>query len=165
VDSEFSEWIAGLSDPDPQVRRTAAENLSLAGEEARAAAVPLVRAAADDDEIVQEAATAALEEMGPPDPAEVAELASLLEDESADTAYWAATLLGRLGSEAAPAVDRLAAALEGSRPLNVRQRAAWALGKIGPGAASAQPALQAAAAAADPRLSRLSAAALENIAS
>jgi HEAT repeat protein len=45
-------------------------------------------------------------------------------------------------------------------PPEVAQRAAWALGKIGPAAAAAASALRTAAASADPRLARLAAEAL-----
>ena len=72
-----------------------------------------------------------------------------------DVAYWAATLIGRLGPDGAASVPALIAALEDSPHQNVRQRAARALGKIGPGAAAAKDSLQKAAAGDDPRMARL----------
>jgi HEAT repeat protein len=53
--------------------------------------------------------------------------------------------------------------LESDADLPVRERAAWALGEIGPAARSASPALQAAAKSADTRLARLAAKALEAV--
>jgi HEAT repeat protein len=79
-------------------------------------------------------------------------------------AYWAITLLGRAGDNAAPAVAALADILCSSAEPPVRERAAWALGKIGPTAQAARPALDEAAASDEPRLRRLAEKALEAIA-
>jgi HEAT repeat protein len=160
--SEISMLMLQLNDPAAGVRARAAEELARLGEEARGAAVPLVRAAGDRHEEVREWATAALEELGPPAPADLASLAELLASEEADVVYWAATLLGRLQFEAAPAAPALCAALHAQRPHNVRERAAWALGKIGrPAGDAAATALEQAAADSQPRLSRLAQQALE----
>ena len=70
-----------------------------------------------------------------PRPADASALAALVNKPSLDVAYWAATLLGRLESQAAPAVPQLAEALDRHTESTVRERAAWALGKIGPAAA------------------------------
>lgn len=153
--AEISELIADLSSPRPEVRARAAEQLSRAGEDAKAAAVPLVRAARDDSEEVREWATSALEELGAPSRDDLPALANLLEDQNADVGYWAATLLGRLEDKAAAAAANLAAVVSGSEDIAVRQRAAWALGKIGPGAAVALDALRQAADSDDARLARL----------
>ena len=59
----------------------------------------------------------------------------------------------------------LAACLESDCDPSVAQRAAWALGKIGPAAAAGRAALEKAAAAADPRLARLAREALDAVGS
>ncbi len=155
--------VSALAEVDPAVRSAAATQLSHMGAAARGAVVPLVKAVGDDHEEVCEAATAALEELGAPSPGDLDALAQcLLGAQSPDSAYWAATLIGRLEGEAAPAVPALIKALE-EGAATVRQRAAWALGKVGPAAIEAKAALQTAADADDPRLARLAQRALEEI--
>jgi HEAT repeat protein len=117
--------------------------------------VSLVKACADAVEEVRESVVAALEELGPAPPSDVPALVSLLASPHSDVGYWAATLLGRLGPDAATAVPALTATLSGSAHLAVRQRAAWALGEIGPAAAAARDALAKASKSDDPRLARL----------
>ena len=150
--------VASLSSADAAARAEAAESLCRAGVDAVSAAVPLVQACRDDEQ-VREWAVAALEELGPPPPTAIGDLVRLAGDDHALVAYWATTLLGRSGEAAAAATATLAASveagLEGSHDPAVSERAAWALGKIGPAAAAAKPALERAAAASDPRLARL----------
>jgi hypothetical protein len=74
--------------------------------------------------------------------------------------YWAVTLLGRLGSEAALAAPCLGQALECSPFPSVCQRAAWALRELGQSAGPAKASLEQAAASSEPRLARLAQAAL-----
>ena len=155
--------IATLGSSDPTERSNAAEQLSRLGPDARDAAVALVRACGDEAEEVCQWAVAALEELGPPSVSDLGELTPLLGDTNADVGYWAATLLGRPGAEAAAAASGLAAALSGPADIAVRQRAAWALGKIGPAAAEALDALKQTAADDDPRLARLSQRAIDQI--
>ncbi len=150
-----AQLIADLTSPESARRAQAAEQLSRLGPEVHAAAVPLVRASADESEDVREWATSALEELGPPPVCDALLLASLLDDASPDVGYWAATLLGRLGADAASAVQALSSAVAGSPEMPVRERAAWALGKIGPPAADALDVLKDAAARDNPRLARL----------
>jgi HEAT repeat protein len=157
------QWINDLTNADGRRRLTAAENLCHQAEAAQPAAVALAKAAADEDDDVREAVVAALEDLGPPPLEQLDQLTPLLADPNGDVAYWAATLLGRLGSSAAPAVAALTSALAPAAPLTVRQRAAWALGNVGPAAASATPALEMAAAHNDPRLARLAKQALDQI--
>jgi HEAT repeat protein len=164
MDQDLSSLMAALGSPQETARAEAAERLSqLDPAEMRGAALVLVEVCGDQSEAVREAAVGALEEMGPPDPELLDGLTALLADEKADVAYWATTLIGRLGPDATAAVPALTAALEESLHQNVRQRAAWALGAIGPGAAAAADALQAAAASDDPRLARLAERALGEI--
>jgi HEAT repeat protein len=161
--SKIALLIAALTASDPNERRQAAETLAQQAEAAQAAAVALVRVTGDDDEEVREAAVGALEDLGPPLVEQLGELAALVADPNADVAYWAVTLLGRLGTEAAAAVPALTAALEPPTAMAVRQRAAWALGNIGAAAAAARPALERAAREPDPRLARLASEALARI--
>ncbi|MEX0936424.1 MAG: HEAT repeat domain-containing protein [Pirellulales bacterium] len=158
---DISTWIDALSDGDSGRRADAAERLARVGDEARGAAVPLVRAAGDPDEQVRQWATAALEELGPPALEDGPALALLLTSEQADVAYWAATLLGRLADGSF--VGELAAALGKQRPQSVRERACWALGRIGPPAREVLPALQAVSQEKQPRLARLARSAVDRI--
>ena len=160
---EISNWSADLQSDVAAVRLAAARRLAVAGEDARPAAVALVRATGDAQEEIAEHAVAALEELGPPSGDDMAQLVELLEEAHDDVAYWAATLLGRLGADAAPATDALAGALNPRRALAVRERAAWALGRIGPQAAGAVAALETAAAEEHARLRRLAGEALTTI--
>jgi HEAT repeat protein len=160
---DVSELMVDLAAQEPFQRARAAEYLARLGPEARDAAVPLVRACGDPSEDVRQWAGAALEEMGPPDASDVQALATLLSHPHADVGYWAATLLGRMGGEAANAVPALTAALSADAPMSVRQRSAWALGRIGPPARSALDSLRQAASEADRRLARLAVQAIGQI--
>lgn len=155
--------IASLSSADATTRREAAEAFARLGPDAASAAVPLVKACGDQDEQVRDWAVAALEELETPDSSTTGELQSLVNDESLDVAFWATTLLGRLEHHAAPAVETLAVAVASHPELVVRQRAAWALGKIGAAASAAVPQLEQAASSEDPRLARFATTAIEAI--
>jgi HEAT repeat protein len=161
--TDIPQLIVTLGDVSPAERSRAAEQLCHLGAEAQEAAVALARASADDAEEVREWAVAALEDIGAPAAADLDALTVLLADKNRDVGYWAATLLGRLGSQAAAAVPALAGALTGPVDLAVRQRAAWALGQIGPSAAAARTPLQQAAHSDDPRLARLAQQVLQQI--
>jgi len=152
-----------LKSSDSSIRAAAAQQLAQLEAGAQAAAVDLVRATADDDDSVRQWATSALESLGPPRAADAGKLSKLLADPKPDTAYWAATLLGRLEADAAMEVPQLASALDSHPEPAVRERAAWALGQIGPRAASSLPALELAAADSSPRLSRLAREAIARI--
>ena len=154
--------VKALSANDPSQRQSAAEKLAQLGEEARPAAVSLVEACGIDDE-AREWVVAALEGLGPPPPTDVARLSALLRQPALDVAYWAATLLGRLGPEAKAAVASLAETLDSHAEQSVRQRAAWALAQIGPAAAGARGALEKAAAGSDGRLASLAKDALTRV--
>ncbi|WP_145364702.1 HEAT repeat domain-containing protein [Stratiformator vulcanicus] len=117
----------------------------------------LCRASADPDETRREQAVATIENLGTPQPEAVPVLTPLIgPDEPADSVYWAVTLLGRLG-DACPddAAEAVASALSKTYSMHVRQRAAWALGKIGIRSDSIRESVAAAAKAADSRLARL----------
>ncbi|MEM1303779.1 MAG: HEAT repeat domain-containing protein [Planctomycetota bacterium] len=157
--------IERLHNGDDADRLAAAQTLASLGTEAAPAAVALARYASDPP--ISEWCVAALEELGPPAPQDVAALAELLETQAgeaaADSVYWAATLLGRLGPPAGGAVPQLTRAAEAGPALPCRERAAWALGKIGPVAAGALPTLETLAAADQSRLARLAQQAIEAI--
>lgn len=163
-DEDLSRWINELSAAEDARRLDAAEHLARLGEGARGAAVPLVRAAGDASESVREWAVAALEGLGPPDAEDTTALRQAIVTASHDdVAYWAVTLVGRLGVVGSPAVPELAKALQQADSMAVRQRAAWALGRIGPDAAAAREGLEQASGSDDPRLARLAANALQQI--
>lgn len=153
--------VERMTGQDADARADAAEALCRAGEDASPVATALVAACGDDDDRVREWAAAALEELGAPPAELVADLIPLAASAHPLVAYWAVTLLGRGGESAASAVPVLQDCLAPGVALEVRQRACWALGKIGgPAAAPARQALEAAAADSDPRLSRLAGEAL-----
>lgn len=163
MSTDIKTLIAQLEGTDTAAQTAAANELSRMGREAQGAIVSLVRTVGIPDEEVLEACTAALEEAGPPSADQVTALMSLTTDCSGDVAYWAVTLLGRARADAAPAVAALVAVLESDADLPVRERAAWALGEIGPSAKNAVTSLTAAANCDDARLSRLAKKALESI--
>ena len=153
-----------LHDKQVVVRARAAEQLSTQGEEAREASVDLVQACADE-ESVSSWAVAALEQLGPPPVQAIPQLGPLVASSHELVAYWAVTLLGRLKSDGSRgrAGPGCCPALENSPHLAVRQRAAWALGQIGDRSAPTIAALEQAQNAADPRLARLAAQAIEQL--
>lgn len=152
-----------LASGDSGKQAAAAEQMARLGADAAPAAVELVLAAGNQDETVREQATAALEDLGAPPTTLLPKLASLLSDNNADVAYWAATLLGRAGAEARDATAALSTCVAGHPEESARERAAWALGEIGPPAVDARPQLEKAAASGGPRLSRMARRALERI--
>lgn len=152
----------GLRDPDLAQRVTAAENLSLMGPDASFAAVELVEACADD-EAVRNFAVAALEELGPPPNDSRNSLTELVAHSDPLVAYWAITLLGRLGTTAKSSQDDLASALAGARDSSVRERAAWAMGQVGADSETAIGQLKTAAESSEARLARIAKASLDQI--
>lgn len=149
-----------LQSPDVSQRVSAAESLSLMGPDAAFAAVELVKACSDDD-AVRDFAVAALEELGPPPTESLERLTELARDENSLVAYWAVTLLGRAEQLAQASEPTLVALLTKSKDPSVRERAAWALGKIGPNSAAAKLVLKQAASSSEPRLARVATASLE----
>lgn len=154
---------AQLDSMNVDQRIAAAEALSHLAREARPAALPLVRAVGDENEEVREWVNSALEELGPPNVSDVETLADLLDDQNQNVGYWAATLLGRLERDAVKTVPQLANILDSQAALHVRERAAWALGKIGPAASSAVDVLRRAMDSEDARLARCASDSLDRI--
>lgn len=147
--------VAQLQSKTQAEQIAAAEALAHLGSDAQPAAVDLVVALRTADDSMREWCTAALEDLGPPLDSQISQLIELSGDKSTDAAYWAVTLLGRAGADAAAAVPKLVEIVESSREAAVRERAAWALGKLGPIAATAAPSLRKAAAGSEARLARL----------
>ena len=158
--SNQEQWRQDLQSPDVGVRANAAEKLCTAGAEAANAAVELVKACGDD-ETVQNWAVAALEDHGPPPPASIGPLAELVTSPHSLVAYWAATLLSRIGPQAIESQSALAVVLLESPDEALRERAALALGKIGANSSAAVNALDQAANAKNVRLARLAKESLE----
>lgn len=144
-------------------RAAAAESFSQMGADAAPAAVALVNACADDDS-VSEWAVAALEEMGPPPTDSIGPLTMLARSPQPLVAYWAVTLLGRAGSAAGACQDELATVLLESPEISVRERSAWALGKIEARSPAALEALTKVSESDQPtRLARLASEALQQL--
>lgn len=141
-------------------RLAAAEALAVAGDDAAPAAAALVEACVDAS--LREICVGALEELGPPPSEQMTAIAELVRSENESVAYWAATLLGRAGPDAAPHAATLAETAEVG-PAAAAERAVWALGKIGPGASSAMPVLERIAGGEAPRIARLAAEAISQI--
>lgn len=120
----------------------------------------VVRLAGSSNDEVRRWAAESLESSIVPVVGEVDELAELLYDgRDGEVCYWAATMLGRLGSDvgsrARTAVNALENCLSDSLFLPARERAAWALSQIGPPAASAATTLRRTAEDAPPRLKKM----------
>lgn len=160
---DMTDLIANLTSTDADARAAAAEAFGQMATDAAPAAVALVEACRDADDRVREWAVAALEDLGPPPEDTVSKLTLLVGDKNPLAGYWAATLLGRCGEGAASAVDALAKAIDSGADLAVRERAAWALGQIGPAASAARGVLEKAAAGGDERLARLAGEALAGL--
>lgn len=156
-----------LNADDSATRRRAAELLSQNADVAADVAIDLVRHAGDEDRVVAEYCVATLEDLGEPPPSQLEGLSRLATNEHADVAYWAVTLMGRAGITAAEHSMLLGDIVISDAPPQVRERAAWAIARIGPAAAIAKPQLESAAnTAGDPdfeSLARAAAKALEAI--
>jgi len=158
-----------LSDERKSSREGSERMMKLRGESppvgghAPAELVALWRNASDPDERVREQAVATIENAGEPDASASAELSDLVRpDEAPDTVYWAITLLGRIGANCPDeAAGTVAEALQKTFAIQVRQRAAWAMSRIGVRNEQIRERLSEAAGAADSRLARLAAAALD----
>jgi hypothetical protein len=155
--------IEQLGGNDLECRRKAAEAVTHLGEAASPAAVTLLQACEAEDEALREWVVAALEQLGAPPIDDVPAISRQLAADQPLSAYWSATLLGRLQHEAKPAVGALGQAVVNSAHPAVRQRAAWALRQIGSAAQGATQQLQEASICSDPRTARLAREALDTI--
>lgn len=118
-------------------------------------AVELIQCVTDSDEEVRNWANEALENLESPPVSELANIAKFVASSDDDAAFWALKLLGRLGEQAQSQQVCIAAALKQERAVQVRQNAAWALGKLGSLSDDSRKRLQEAAKDADARLAHL----------
>lgn len=133
-------------------------------EDVEGLAVPIVSLAGSKDDEVRMWASEALESAVRPIASEQLMLIRLLETtHDSEICYWAATMLGRLGTDAGASAQALEACVRQSMYLPARERAAWALSQIGPAAKVAVNTLREASETAPPRLQRLAAEALRVI--
>ncbi len=148
-----------LAQGDLNSRIEAARQLAQVGTTPPAAAAELVRTLENPyEERLMQWVEAALENIATPPADQTEPLKQIVDrflNESTypDAAFWAATMLGRIGRGAATAVPTLTALLGRTDHPNVQFKAAWALGKIGPAAKKSVP--QLAIAAANPGQLRL----------
>jgi HEAT repeat protein len=169
--SSLNPTISRLASGDPFARIEAARQLAQAQSTPIEAAAELVRALENPyDDRLTPWVEAALEKIESPPAQQSPQFIQILQrflqtSNSPDAAFWATTMLGRIGSGAATAVPSLIALLDRVDHPNVQFRAAWALGKIGPAAKPAVPQLtHAAANNGHPRLAAFAKKALEEIA-
>lgn len=162
---ENAQLGAELRSGDATRQQAAAEELLSRSHKAAAMAVEIVGALAIVSDNVREQLVGALEELGPPPAESIVSLKKFLSTSGGDinSAYWAATLLGRLGADAAAATDALAQFASSQSELAARERCVWALGEIGPAAKNALPVLTKLTSAATPRIARLALQAIEQI--
>lgn len=130
--------IARIDSPDAAVRAAVLTECQTLAELPSEALLAAIRHTEDAVPEVREAAVGVCERDDPQDTFLVEPLTRLLGQVREDAAYWCATLLGRFGEDAAPAVPALIAALERLTYAPALQRVVLALGKIGPAAASAK---------------------------
>ena len=144
-----------LASGDLPTRQAAASTLATLGPDAAPAAAALVDACGT--EALRDTCVGALEELGPPPVDQLPRLGELVGSLNVDAAYWAATLIGRSGEAAASHASQLVSVVvDETAPLPARERAAWALAKLGPTDAAASERLAALAAdSSNPRLARL----------
>ena len=124
----------------------------------------VVELAGSSNDLIRMWAAESLERSIEPTEDEIPALIELLQtNEEGEVRYWAATMLGRLGTAAAEAGQALSDCLERSLHLPARERSAWALCQIGDAAIVAKDTLNKAAHDAPPRLRRIAAEALKII--
>ena len=137
-----SEWIRMLEDPSARKRRAAVVALGVVGSLHKDVVPALGRALRDKDQAVRSQAIQVLAGMRHEDIRElVPEFADLIkEDPDVAVRQQAASLLGRIGPLAKPALGRLIQTLD-DKEVVVRSAAAEAIGRIGPDAREAAASL------------------------
>ena len=160
---DVEQLAAALLTDKPARRVAAAEELATLGPDASPAALALVTACGNP--ALVELCIGALEELGPPPVEQLPGIARLVTSADETVAYWAATLLGRAGEAATPHLAPLeATASNEAAPSEVRERAVWAMGKLGVGAKPAEATLRTIAdSGPTPRIKRLASTALANL--
>ena len=161
--SANQDWAEALDSPSLELCIQTLQKLAAAGKVTGLSAGIVALAGSSDDD-VRTLAADVLESTVTVQSDEVPALVRLLiETSDGEVSYWAATLLGRMGRDAAIAVPSLEHCLSRSLYLPARERAAWALCRIGKAASPAMPTLRSAAMDGPPRLKRLAIEALEAI--
>lgn len=156
--------IFELSHQDSQRRCSAIRKIAQGRRNRSGLTAAVILLVADKDDATRNWACEALETKIVPMPNEMSGLIELLRDKNdGEIEYWAATMLGRLGTMACGAAGVLANCLLDSPYLAARERAAWALSEIGPGARSAMNALRQIGPDDPPRLQRLAATAIQSV--
>lgn len=136
---QATELVSKIDSPDAAIREAALTECQSIAELPHEALLAAIRHTEDPAPEAREAAVGVCERDDEWDTYLVGPLAKLLGQVRHDAAYWCATLLGRFGADAAPAVPALNAALGQLTYAPALQRVVLALGKIGPAAASAKP--------------------------
>lgn len=160
---DVDQLATALLTDKPARRVAAAEELATLGSEAAPAALALVTACSNP--ALVDICIGALEELGPPPVGQLPDIAKLVLSGDENVAYWAATLLGRAGEAAVPYLAPLeeSAKNEGAT-IEVRERAVWAMSKMGAGAKPAEATLRTIAeSGGSPRIKRLASTALANL--
>jgi hypothetical protein len=148
-------WAEHLRSDSIEDRVSALRQIS-SRDSVRGLTIDIVVLSGSDDDDVRMWASEALESAVQPDPSELLRLIHLLEStRDSEICYWAATMLGRLGREAAASARVLDRCVRKSMYLPARERAVWALSQIGPAAEIAIPTLTEAAQTGPARLQRL----------
>ena len=130
-----------LRDKEVWVRLKAAIALGMIGPEAKAAVPALTELLKDKYSQVRLVAAMTLGDIGPEAKAAVPALTELLKDEDSEVLASAASFLVRIDPEKAKILISVLKDMDRKAGLSVRQAAAKALGKIGPEAKTAIPAL------------------------
>jgi HEAT repeat protein len=155
----ISDWKKDLQSPDPGHRLVAARQLGGTGAETEAVLLVLTELLQEKEVGIRESAAQMLVNMGLKARGVIPALTDALADKEPSVRGWAARALGRMGAEARKASPRLKALLQDKASFgiwvrgdlldlihvsyrNVRSEAAEALGRIGPEAEAAIPALQ-----------------------
>jgi HEAT repeat protein len=145
--SDIAPLVKQLKSKDPLERRQAAAGLGERGESAKAAAPALIAALKDKDEFVRRMAVRSLGQINADPDLAIPALKGLLKDEDKGVIESVGEAFAKMGKPAVPALSEM---LKMGDPL-VKKTSALALGKIGPDAKDAVPALIAAFKAETPR--------------
>jgi HEAT repeat protein len=137
--ADVRDLIGKLKNPDNDVRRAAAKELSELGAEASAAVPALTKALSDKDRFVRRFAAEALGAIGPEAKSAVPTLALAINDSTKEVQLAAVEALGKMGPASVKALGN--AVKDPAKDPAVRTKAAQGLAKIGLEARGAVPAL------------------------
>lgn len=165
----INKWVEQLRSDDPKSIASAAQALAQTDALITSAAIPLASRVGTLDDDANEWMVAALERLRDPSSEDAAPLAQILKsyldaEANALQAYWAATLIGRIGPVAAPASCSLLAECAGNASdKEVVSRSVWALAQFGAAAAPAQSTLKRMAETSTARTARYAQLAIDRI--